>query len=114
MTVKEHENLQDITIKETNEIKDLFVSAFDRFKNVKSEDELQSICNHVSGYDLITDSYNDDVYTISIGTDNTEPNTLQGIRLYIDKETMIINRFIDVYFNDEEYPFEDYEVMSEV
>ena len=28
-------------------------------------------------------------------------------------ETNKLSRFIDVYFNDEEYPFEDYEVKTE-
>ena len=109
---KEHYELQDITTEETNEIKDLYVNAQYRLNGLSTEDRVQSVCNHVSGYDLITDTYNEDVWTVSIGTDNTEPNTLQGIRVYLDKETHELSRFIDVFFNDEEYPYEDYEVMT--
>lgn len=110
---KEHYELQDITTEETNEIKDLYAKAQYRLNGLNTEDDIQSVCNHVNGYDLITDTYNEDVWTISIGTDNTEPNTLQGIRVYLDKETHKLSRFIDVFFNDEEYPYEDYEVCDE-
>ena len=110
---KEHFEFEDITTEETNEIIQLYANAEYHLNDLKNEDDVQSVCNHVNGYDLITDTYNDDVYTISIGTDNKEPNTLQGIRVYLDKETNKLSRFIDVYFNDEEYPFEDYEVKTE-
>lgn len=111
---KEHYDLQDITTEETNEIKDLYVRADHYLHGLSTEDDIRSVCNHISGYDLITDTYNEDVWTVSIGTDNTEPNTLQGIRVYLDKETHKLSRFIDVYFNDEEYPYEDYEVYNEM
>lgn len=110
---KEHFEFEDITTEETNEIIQLYANAEYHLNDLKNEDDIQAVCNHISGYDLITDTYNDDVYTISIGTDNKEPNTLQGIRVYLDKETNKLSRFIDVYFNDEEYPFEDYEVKTE-
>ena len=107
---KEHFELEDITTEEIKEIKDLYTNAEYHLNGLKNEDDIQSVCNHIGGYDLITGTYNDDVYTISIGTDNKEQNTLQGIRVYLDKETNKLSRFIDVYFNDEYYPFEDYEV----
>ena len=107
-----HEEYQDITSAEWNEIKDLYVSAKYRLNNLKDQEDIVSACNHVSGYDFIKDTYNDDVYTVSIGTDNTEPDTLQGIRIYIDKETHKISRYIDIFFNDDEYPFEDIEIES--
>ena len=110
---KEHFELEDITTEETNEIKNLYANAEYHLNNLKDDGEIYSVCNHISGYNLITDTYNDDVYTISIGTDNEEPNTLQGIRVYLDKETNKLSKFIDVSFNDEEYPFEDYEVKTE-
>lgn len=109
---KEHYDFQDITTDETNEIKELFASAEYRLNGLIDEDRVRSVCNHINGYDLITDTYNDDVWTISIGTDNTEPNTLQGIRVYLDKETLTLSNLVDVYFNDEEYPFECYEVKT--
>lgn len=110
---KEHYDFQDITTEETNEIIQLYANAEYHLNGLKTEDDIQSVCNHINGYDFIKDTYNEDVYTISIGTDNREPNTLQGIRVYLDKETHQLSRFIDVYFNDEEYPFEDYEVKAE-
>ena len=67
---KEHFELEDITAEETKEIKDLYVNAEYHLNDLKNEDDIQSVCNHISGYDLITDTYKDDVYTISIGTDN--------------------------------------------
>lgn len=111
----EHYDLTDITAEEQKEIKDLYNNAQHHLNNARDEEHIISICNHINGYNLITDTYNDDVYTISIGTDNKEPNTLQGIRVYIDKtyKPLKLSRFIDVYFNDEEYPFEDYEVKTE-
>ena len=111
--VKYHEEYQDITSEEWNEIKDLYVRADHYLHGLSTEDDIRSVCNHISGYDLITDTYNEDVWTVSIGTDNREPNTLQGIRVYLDKETHELSRFIDVYFNDEEYPFEDIEIKTE-
>ena len=112
---KERYECEDITTEETNEIIQLYANAEYHLNDLKNEDDIQSVCNHISGYDFITDTYNDDVYTISIGTDNKEPNRLQGIRVYIDKtyKPLKLSRFIDVYFNDEEYPFEDYEVKTE-
>ena len=110
---KYHEEYQDITTEEWNEVKDLYVSAEYRLNDLKDEDSIVSVCNHVSGYDLIKDTYNEDVYTISIGTDHREPNTLQGIRVYLNKETNKLSRYIDIFFNDEEYPFEDVEIKTE-
>lgn len=109
---KEHIDFQDITTEETNEIKELYASAEYRLNDLKDVDDIASVCNHISGYTFISDTYNEDVYIIVIGTDNTEPNTLQGIRVYFDKETNKLSRFIDVYFNNEEYPIEDYEVKT--
>lgn len=112
---KEHYDLTDITQEEQKEIKDLYSNAQYHLNNARDEEHIISICNHISGYEFIKDSYNDDMFTISIATDNKEPNTLQGIRVYIDKtyKPLHLSKYIDVYFNDEEYPFEDYEVNTE-
>lgn len=109
---KEHFDFQDITTEETNQIKDLFVNAEYHLNGLKTEDDIISVCNHINGYYLIKDTFNDDVYTISISTDNTGDFELQGIRVFLDKKTHKLGNFIDVYFNDEEYPFECYEVCE--
>lgn len=111
---KYHEEYQDITSEEWNEIKELYASAEYRLNGLKEVESVESVCNHVNGYVFISDTFNEDVYTISIATDHREPNTLQGIRVYLDKETNKLSRFIDIYFNDEEYPFEDIEIKTEV
>ena len=111
---KYHEEYQDITSEEWNEIKELYASAEYRLNGLKEVESVESVCNHVNGYVFISDTFNEDVYTISIATDHREPNTLQGIRVYLDKETSKLSRFIDIYFNDEEYPFEDIEIKTEV
>ena len=106
---KVHNEIQDITDSEWTEIKELYDMAVVRLNNCKDEDDIMSICNHVNGYNFITDTFNEDVFTISIATDNTEPNTLQGIRVYIDKtyKPLKVSKYADIFFNDDEYPFED-------
>lgn len=98
--------------KEFKEVKELFTEARCRLEKLKSLEDIELVCNHINGYELIKDTYNEDVYTINIATDNTETGTLQGIRIYVNKtcKPFKISRFIDVYFNNEEYPFEDVEI----
>lgn len=107
-----HRSYKDITSKELKEVKELFAEARCRFKKLKSLDDIESVCNHINNYELIKDTYNNDVYTINIATDNTESGKLQGIRIYINKtyKPLKISKFIGVYFNDEEYPLEDVEI----
>ena len=108
---KEHLDFKDITTEEAKEIQQLYTDAEYRLNGLKDEDDVISVCNHILGYEIM-DSYNDDVYTISIGTDNKAPHTLQGIRVYLDKETFKLSDSVDVYFNDEEYPFENFTIIK--
>ena len=116
---KEHESIADITTAEVNEIIQLYAEAEANLNGLNDLDEVESKCNHIVGYYLIIDDFDEanpeyvDMFTIQVVTDNREPNTLQGIRVYFDRKEKKLSRFIDVFFNDEEYPFEDYEVKTE-
>ena len=114
---KEHFEFQDITTEEWNEIKELYVSAEYRLNGLKDVDSIEDVCDHVGGYELMIDTFSEadyeDIYTISIATDHREPNTLQGIRVRLDKTTHELSRYIDIFFNDEEYPFEEIEIKTE-
>ena len=111
---KEHFEREDITKEELKEIKELYDDAKYHLNGLTDIDDVESVCNHISGYDLLIDTLSEaeylDIYTVSIGTDNTAPFTLQGLRVYIDKQTGELSPYIDVYFNEEEYPFEDFKV----
>lgn len=113
---KEHVELKDITKNEKDEIKELFTNAEQRLNNLKTQEDIESVCNYINGYEFMTNTYNDDLFTISIATDNKKPYSLQGIRVYIDKtyKPLRVSNFIDIYFNDEEYPFECCDIKTEL
>lgn len=114
--MKEHFEIGDITTEETNEIKQLYTNAEQHLNNLKTQEDIENVCNHINGYEFIKDTFNDDVYTISIATDNKKPCSLQGIRVYMDKtyKPLKVSNFIDIYFNDEEYPFECCDIKTEL
>lgn len=110
---KEHFEFEDITTEETNEIKDLYIKSENVFNGLTPKEVLE-LC-HKTGYELEwgdkeADGF--DVIAIFNPTEHTKPFELQGIRVYYIKDTKTLSRFIDVFFNDEEYPFEDYEVKE--
>lgn len=80
-------------------------------KDLKSEDEIYWKTRHISAYEMV-DTFDDEYIVVSIATDNNEIDTLQGIRVYINVETLQLSRYIDLYLCDDEYPFEDVDVES--
>lgn len=78
-------------------------------KGLKSEDEIYWKIRHISAYEMV-DTFDDEYVAVNIATDNNKKNTLQGIRVYINVETLQLSRYIDLYLCDDEYPFEDVDV----
>ena len=50
---KEHVELKDITKNEKDEIKELFTNAEQRLNNLKTQEDIESVCNHINGYEFM-------------------------------------------------------------
>ena len=104
-----HEKFEDITIEEQKQIKELFERLQRDVMNLSSIDSIVDKLRHYTCYDVKNDELLDTLF-VTVSTDNKEPNTLIGIDCFIDKENLTLSRFVDVFFNDEEYGLENYEV----
>lgn len=104
-----HEKFEDITIEEQKQIKALFKKLQRDVINLDSIDNIIGKLRCYACYDVINNELLDELF-ITVSTGNKEPNTLIGIECSIDKENLTLSRFVDVFFNDEEYGLENYEI----
>lgn len=81
------------------------------------EDNIFWKVRDIYSYEMV-DTYSDEFLIISIATDNTKDNTLQGIRCYIELDNVgnpfRISEYIDIYLCNDDYPFEDVEIEKEI
>ena len=112
---EQKQDITDFTEEELKEIKDLYNTAKKDFAIARTFEEIASIANHVNAYEFSRSEYMEEVCFVFIATDNTEPNTLQGIRICFSlerKNEIELSPYIDIFLVDDEYPFEDYEVEN--
>lgn len=74
-------------------------------------DTLEDYVHNINAYEVM-DSFSDEMIVVSIATDNTKDNELQGIRVYfeLDDDCLLLNKlsdYADVYLCNDDYPFED-------
>ena len=83
----------------------------------KIEENIFWKARHINSYEIM-DTFSDEFLSISVITDNTEDDTLQGIMCYIELDNVgnpfKISKYIDVYLCNDDYPFEDVEIEIEV
>lgn len=103
----------------TKELKEQALELYNNFKaeiepllNLKDKKNIEENIfwkvRHINCYEIL-DTYSDDELLVSISTDNTKDNSLQGIRCYIILENEIptkISDYIDIYLCNDDYPFE--------
>ena len=112
---KQKQDITDFTEEELKEIKDLYNTAKKNFSIVRTFEEIASIANHINAYEFSRSEFMDEVCFVFIATDNTEPNTLQGIRICFSlerKNEIELSPCIDIFLVDDEYPFEEYDVEN--
>lgn len=117
MEYTEIKDLSKETIKEVVELYNDFVSEIQPLLNSEDkndiEDEIFWKTRHISSYEML-DTFSDDYIVVSITTDSK--NNLQGIRCYIELDEKgiptNIMQYVDIYLNDDDYPFEDVDITT--
>ena len=98
--------------KEVVELYDDFVSEIQPLLNSENkkeiEDEIYWKIRHISSYEII-DTFSDEYIMVNITTDNKD--NIECINCYIELDEkgipIEIIQYVDIYFNDDDYPFED-------
>lgn len=116
MEYTEIKDLSKETIKEVVELYNDFVSEIQPLLNSEDKKEIEYEIywktRHISSYEML-DTFSDDYIVVNIITDN---NNLQGIRCYIELDEKgiptNIMQYVDIYLNDDDYPFEDVDIAT--
>lgn len=98
--------------KEVVELYDDFVSEIQPLLNSENkkeiEDEIYWKIRHISSYEII-DTFSDEYIMVNVTTDNKD--NVECINCYIELDEkgipIEIMQYVDIYFNDDDYPFED-------
>lgn len=116
MEYTEIKDLSKETIKEVVELYNDFVSEIQPLLNSEDKKEIEYEIywktRHILSYEMLH-TFSDDYIVVGITTDN---NILQGIRCYIELDenripTSIL-QYVDIYLNDDDYPFEDVDIEA--
>ena len=99
------------TDEQRQEIKDMFTELNEDIKGLKTVEQIKDRLHRIATYE-VHESPIIDTMGINIRTRNSEPNAIIGIACYIDKleKPLKVSKYVDVFFNDEEYALQDYEV----
>lgn len=101
------------------EAKKLYNDFKEYIKNADNDEKIIDLCEKKSNYRVINilhDDYNmfdEDKIIINIATNNTKENSLQGIKIYIDIYNLKLSRYIDIFLNNDEYPWEMIEIEKD-
>ena len=101
----------NLTDAQRKEIKDMFDELNEDIKGLKTVEQIKDRLHRLSPYE-VHESPIIDTMGINIRTGNKGDNVIIGIACYIDKleKPLKVSRYVDIFFNDEEYALQDYEV----
>ena len=116
MEYTEIKDLSKETIKEVVELYNDFVSEIQPLLNSEDkkqiEYEIYWKTRHISSYKII-DTFSDEYIMVNITTDNSD---IECINCYIELDEngipTNIMQYVDIYLNDDDFPFEDVNIEA--